>query len=283
MTMTQKIAALIDEGREDEARRCYGDPTVDRFFAEEWGVDPDAMRLDPDALGPNAEFIGAGDTVVITTTGRQGVLVDVDEHGQALVRPEASAPGAEFLYAPVGDLVHPDSPIAAARRLREAGPMTADHLLRAAAGARLVAEGRVREVPGRVYVVEGDSATRLVAIAGPGVEQAPPSGCPCPSDRTDCSHARAARQLGRATRSTEPATHTLVYPAVLSVEVDSDGRVVAAWAEPLDATPDAVVAHDDGGPLAGGDALPEAEADEVTDRVDRDEIMGLVGLVGIGE
>jgi predicted DNA-binding transcriptional regulator AlpA len=52
---------------------------------------------------------------------------------------------------------------------------------------RLIAEGRVREVPARVYTVMGDHATYLVTLADGGADRS----CTCPATG-DCSHMAAA-------------------------------------------------------------------------------------------
>lgn len=43
-TTTQRITGLIEAGYEDVARATYGDQTVDHWFRDVDGVDPDAMR-----------------------------------------------------------------------------------------------------------------------------------------------------------------------------------------------------------------------------------------------
>jgi ribosomal protein L24 len=63
-------------------------------------------------LGPDAEFIGAGDDVVVIQGGRitvRGVLVDVDENGDAIVKTVTG----RWVPAHYDDLAHPDSPLAA--------------------------------------------------------------------------------------------------------------------------------------------------------------------------
>ena len=56
------------------------------------------------------------------------------------------------------------------------------------------AEGRVQEVPARVYTVEGDHATYLVTLADGGADRT----CTCPATG-DCSHMAAA--LGEQSHS----------------------------------------------------------------------------------
>ena len=66
------------------------------------------MPADPN-LAPDAEFIGAGDDVVILSSGECGVLVDV-EGDEACVR-YSDGSGA-LTYPPMSDVAHPDSPAA---------------------------------------------------------------------------------------------------------------------------------------------------------------------------
>jgi hypothetical protein len=61
------------------------------------------------SLGPDAEFIGAGDDVVWDhpTEGiLRGVLVDVEDDGRATV----NIGGGDWVHASFSELAHPDSP-----------------------------------------------------------------------------------------------------------------------------------------------------------------------------
>ena len=60
--------------------------------------------------------------------------------------------------------------------------------------ARLRSGGNVRELPGRVYEVEGDHGTYLVAVTDAAATSAPNITCSCPADGA-CSHAVAATAL----------------------------------------------------------------------------------------
>lgn len=71
----------------------------------------------------------------------------------------------------------------------------------ASKAARLRTEGNVSQVPGKVYLVHGDTGSYLVAVtdpdaleAKPGLRAAPNINCSCPT-RGVCSHAVAATAM----------------------------------------------------------------------------------------
>jgi hypothetical protein len=70
-----------------------------------------AQSLEQSRTGPDADFVGAGDDVVILNTRERGVLVDV-EGDEACVR---LADGSNALtYTSMIQIAHPDSPAATA-------------------------------------------------------------------------------------------------------------------------------------------------------------------------
>lgn len=63
-------------------------------------------------LGPDADFIGAGDDVVILGRGIEGILVDAD--GDAALVRDRRRPDADWITVSFSELAHPDSEAARA-------------------------------------------------------------------------------------------------------------------------------------------------------------------------